>query len=352
MSMLNTFRKVYAQERLFFFMLIFIVCVQMVSMLGENAVAPEQNFQFESLKESHIENALRENIGVLIFYGALICLTIAGFLMGTVMLGCVIWRLWKGKSIISPLQDFQSSRWGGIDVVKAIILYVFLGYCFGIAKEILVMFAGDGTVLSHKWIHALISMVLDIGLVWFIVVTVKNKYHQNLSHLGLTLKKKGAALIFGCKGYLVFIPILFLSMLISYAVVYAFNIKIEPHPIVPMFFDETSLPVLIFLSLLACIGGPICEEIFFRGFAYPVLKRHCGVLWGMIIVSIFFALIHASVYALIPIFALGMLLVYLYEKTGSLIVPITVHVLHNSVMMQYVIFSKLLYKYSSGGGAL
>jgi membrane protease YdiL (CAAX protease family) len=39
---------------------------------------------------------------------------------------------------------------------------------------------------------------------------------------------------------------------------------------------------------------------------------------------------------------LGMLLVYLYEATGSLIASMAVHILHNSIIMGFVFFVKEL----------
>jgi len=352
MSMLSLCKKLYDQERLFVLMLAFIVCVQALTFLGGNEAKPHQELQIENLEQKDIENILRENTGVRVFYAGLLLFAIAGFLMGIILLGVMLWRIKRGKSTVSQLQYHEDSRWNPLDVIKGVILYVFLGYALSIVTQLLVGLTGKETVLTQDWFHAVISLILDIGIVWFVLYIVKSKYRQNMRHLGLALKKKTMALIYGCGGYVMFIPILFITMLLSYALVNTLNIQIDPHPIVPMFLDETSLSVLIFLSFLACVIGPICEEIFFRGFAYPALKRQCGVFWAMVIVSFCFALIHASVYALIPIFTLGLLLVYLYEKTGSLIVPITVHVLHNSVMMLLVIFYKMLYGLTSEGSAL
>src|SRR5258708_26168954 len=32
--------------------------------------------------------------------------------------------------------------------------------------------------------------------------------------------------------------------------------------------------------------GPLMEELFFRGFLYPVIARHLGVVWGILLTAV------------------------------------------------------------------
>lgn len=50
------------------------------------------------------------------------------------------------------------------------------------------------------------------------------------------------------------------------------------------------------LSLLAVTLGPLMEELFFRGFLYPVLARRIGVFWGIVLSALPFGLIHLPQY--------------------------------------------------------
>jgi membrane protease YdiL (CAAX protease family) len=87
--------------------------------------------------------------------------------------------------------------------------------------------------------------------------------------------------------------------------------------------------VLGLMAFAAVIAAPLCEEIVFRGYFYPVLKRFAGV-WPAAICSAFvFAGAHGSLTALLPLFLFGGLLVFIYEKTGSLWAPISVHFCFN-----------------------
>ena len=105
--------------------------------------------------------------------------------------------------------------------------------------------------------------------------------------------------------------------------------------------EEKRAPVLVLYSLfLAGIVGPIVEEIFFRGFFYPILKQKWGIAWAMVITSSAFAFIHQNQFAFWPIFLLGMALAYLYEKRRNIIAPITLHVVHNSLFLAYFFLAK------------
>ena len=110
------------------------------------------------------------------------------------------------------------------------------------------------------------------------------------------------------------------------------------------------MPLLIYYSLfLAALFGPIFEEIFFRGFCYPILKRRIGVPLSMVTTAAFFALIHENSFAFLTIFVLGLGLVYLYEKRGSLVAPLTMHITHNVVFLSYFFFTKEILKREIGG---
>lgn len=94
--------------------------------------------------------------------------------------------------------------------------------------------------------------------------------------------------------------------------------------------QESKDPMLIGLMVIAAvIAAPICEEIVFRGYLYPVMKRFVG-MWPATICSAFiFAAAHGNLTALLPLFVFGGLLVVIYEKTGSLWAPIAVHFCFN-----------------------
>ncbi len=96
--------------------------------------------------------------------------------------------------------------------------------------------------------------------------------------------------------------------------------------------NSISFYILTFISVV--IVAPVVEELFFRGFIYTSIKRHCGITKAIIISTALFALIHVDVYyRFIPIIIAGLVLPYIYEKSRSLIAPIIVHAVYNFIVM-------------------
>ena len=60
----------------------------------------------------------------------------------------------------------------------------------------------------------------------------------------------------------------------------------------------------------------------------------------MVLSSVFFAVIHYNQFAFLPIFILGLSLAYLYEKRGSLLAPIALHIIHNTIFIGYFFLAK------------
>jgi len=87
--------------------------------------------------------------------------------------------------------------------------------------------------------------------------------------------------------------------------------------------------VLGLMAFAAIITAPICEEIVFRGYFYPAMKKFAGVWPAAVASSLIFGLAHGNLTALFPLFVFGLLLVFVYEKTGSLWAPVAVHFCFN-----------------------
>jgi hypothetical protein len=94
---------------------------------------------------------------------------------------------------------------------------------------------------------------------------------------------------------------------------------------------------LVFLSLV--ILPPITEEIIFRGFLYTRFKKYIQVVPAAILVSILFSAAHLQLgngeaplwTAAIDTFVLSLILVWLREKTGSIIPGMVLHGMKNAL---------------------
>lgn len=93
--------------------------------------------------------------------------------------------------------------------------------------------------------------------------------------------------------------------------------------------DEKKPEILGLMAFTAVIAAPLCEEVVFRGYFYPVMKCFSGSRVAAFCSALVFSCAHGSLSALLPLFVFGLLLVFLYEKTGSLWAPIAAHFCFN-----------------------
>lgn len=109
------------------------------------------------------------------------------------------------------------------------------------------------------------------------------------------------------------------------------------------FFISGSIWIVLLHVFIAISIGPIIEEILFRGFFYPPLRRKIGTLAGNVISSFIFMLWHfgiGSITHLVNIFLIGILLAYIYERTTSLIPSIAAHIFINASGLLFNVVSK------------
>lgn len=94
--------------------------------------------------------------------------------------------------------------------------------------------------------------------------------------------------------------------------------------------DEAGGNIVVTIALVGILG-PIAEEIFFRGFVLPGLVKRFGVGRSLLISSLVFGIFHIDPGAIVPTFALGLALGWVYLKTGSIWPAMFAHGLHNTV---------------------
>lgn len=103
-------------------------------------------------------------------------------------------------------------------------------------------------------------------------------------------------------------------------------------PVEPQAAEAALALVEPWVAVLAIvILAPIAEEIFFRGVVFNALSRERGRRWAYLGSATMFAVIHLSIVALLPIFLLGLALAWVYERTGSLLAPIAMHMVVNGI---------------------
>ncbi len=99
----------------------------------------------------------------------------------------------------------------------------------------------------------------------------------------------------------------------------------------------TSATGAYLMGMFGISAAPLVEELFFRGFLYPVLARRLGMLFGIVLTAALFAMIHESQlgYAWGPVlllFIVGLALTITRARTRSVAAGFLVHVGYNLML--------------------
>ncbi len=94
------------------------------------------------------------------------------------------------------------------------------------------------------------------------------------------------------------------------------------------------------MAFSAVIVAPVVEEVIFRGYLYPVVKRYTERWFAALFTGLLFGVIHFNLLSLPTLVVLGVVLVVLYEVTGSLWVTIACHASFNGTTVGLMLWAK------------
>ena len=138
---------------------------------------------------------------------------------------------------------------------------------------------------------------------------------------------------------------LILSAVMLFSLIASAILEYE-HPVLESIVQENSLAFIALTFVATALVTPVFEEFLFRGLLQGSLQAIADPMpetgewqpisvWPILLSSFVFAVMHfpGQGAAPIPIFVLSLGLGYLYRQTGSLVPPIIVHVLLNSITL-------------------
>lgn len=91
------------------------------------------------------------------------------------------------------------------------------------------------------------------------------------------------------------------------------------------------------LGILSVTLAPLMEELFFRGFLYPVLARRLGFWFAVFLTALGFALLHGAQLMfswgpVLVIFLVGTVLTLVRAKTNSVAAGVLIHMAYNGTI--------------------
>lgn len=333
------------RERLYILLLIFIILMNvLMAVSDEGKVRKPTGLSLEKKKESLEEIFLkREEMEKILYQKKPVALlfSLASLLvLATLFLGILIDAIFFSLKIAKKSLDIQTHRlgrirWSLLDVARVVILFLFFGYMVIIIESAL---TGALPILKNDNFRMMFnSSILDILGVIFVIYFTVVQYKEDLTSLGLSVKNFFKNIFYGIVGYIATVPILIGTLAIIVLIITLTKYVPEKQPVVELFLKEENAPFLVYSSVFAAIVGPFIEELFFRGFMYNAFKKYTGIFWATIFTASIFAALHSNIVGFLPILILGITLAYLYEKTGTLVSSITVHIIHN-LSMVFLVF--------------
>ena len=127
--------------------------------------------------------------------------------------------------------------------------------------------------------------------------------------------------------------ILLISLVLGCATFYAIDILSLPFNLPDIMSGIFKTMAKSFWGFLAiCIIGPVMEEIMMRRVILTEISEATGKKWiGIIVSAAIFAIVHGNPIQIFFAMPAGILLGWIYCKTGSLLVPICIHIMNNTV---------------------
>ena len=212
-------------------------------------------------------------------------------------------------------------------VVVAVSIIPLTAIAIGIGR-----LAGQYDVALTAWVSVHLLGLAIIGVVWRFGIS---RFSAPWSTLGLTpivIPRLNTA----------FMTAGALGGSLAATVVYGVLIGLIDSDILstPDISADIAFPGLaaVFTFQALVVVTPVVEEVFFRGFIFSGLVPRFGVGWAMLASSVVFSLSHLTVGVLIPIFVTGLLLAWLYQRTGTLWPSIVAHAGQNALALAVEVY--------------
>ncbi len=237
----------------------------------------------------------------------------------------------------------DNKHWNLADILKVFLFYFFM-MLVGIPVFLRIFKQVSGldlvTIFGQNTVLLSLSLFVNLLTCLYVFYIIRTGYGIPVTSLGLTTRNWKSDIRFGLKYYLCVLPVIIIAGFVVDFISRMFGIVPERQKIINNILNEDSQGVLAFMIFFGMLAAPVVEEFLFRGFLQPAARDAFGRLKAVLFSGFLFALVHLNAHVFLQIFILGLLLAYLFEKTGSLIAPITVHVCHNTATLAFLISSR------------
>lgn len=217
-------------------------------------------------------------------------------------------------------RGFPPSNWGPSGALLGALAAIVAGLVLGLPA--LFFTDGEGDLTTTGNVVAQLGLVLGLVAVPLFVAR-----SHGAATVGEALRRLGVRR---------FQPSAFLWMVVAvvvyllFAALYSILILEPEQEDIAEGFGPVPLQVLLIV-----IAAPFAEELCFRGMLFGGLRERLPVVPAALIAGAVFGILHAftGISAVPPLIVFGFIFCLLYEKTGSIVPGMLLHLLNNSVAL-------------------
>ncbi len=274
-------------------------------------------------------------------------LDLALILLAALILLIFIWLGWLGPRAFDS-QEPRSINLTITDVFVGMILMISCAHLLGIVLGELRPIEEDGGVTGvptlHYAIWQLFGQLAQLPLIVYIFVRV-TRQGDGLRSFGIRSSQLNGLMARGVLGLVCTIPLV-LGIGVLMAAISELWIGERPqiaHQMLDQVVQSHSPEAIFLMMISAGIIAPVIEEVIYRGLLQSALLNLSAVhrRWSVILVAAsWFTLMHYGAVewqGMPSLFVMGVILGWLYERTGSLWPSIVLHMGFNMFNMALVI---------------
>jgi len=186
--------------------------------------------------------------------------------------GMLLWALGSGR--IRSAWHFTPRalpEWSWGELARVLLLTLFIVALLPFARfgiQTLGAFNDD----PHVWMTSAM-LILDVFVILAILAFAAGRGRAAWRTFGWSTRLWPGAVATGLRGYVAVFPWLFILLFLAVGIARQLDWTPPVEPIQELIFDEPRAGVLALTALLACVIGPLAEELFFRGLLFSTLRR-------------------------------------------------------------------------------
>lgn len=125
------------------------------------------------------------------------------------------------------------------------------------------------------------------------------------------------------------LPMIALTSLLSSLALKAAGIDAGKQELVDLLLRSKSPLLIAGMAVLAVVFAPIIEETVFRAGVFRYLRTRIPRTAAFLLSAVFFSALHNNLAAFVPLVVFGLILAYVYERTGRLAICVFAHAFFN-----------------------